>query len=75
MNGRDEEAHKQIELALQVGIQDAKLFRHAGEIALNTGDRKAAERYLQRSVELNTLGSELAVAALSALSPAAVQRQ
>jgi tetratricopeptide (TPR) repeat protein len=74
VNGRDDEARKQIETALQVGIQDAKLFRHAGEIALKTGDRAAAERYLQRSAELNTLGSEQAVAALSALPSAAVQR-
>jgi tetratricopeptide (TPR) repeat protein len=69
VNGRDEEARKQIETALQVGIQDAKLFRHAGEIALMAGDRAAAERYLQRSAELNTLGSEHAVATLTALSP------
>jgi tetratricopeptide (TPR) repeat protein len=34
VNGRDEEARKQIESALAVGIRDPKLMRHASEIAL-----------------------------------------
>jgi tetratricopeptide (TPR) repeat protein len=74
VSGRDEEARKQIDMALQVGIRDAKLFRHAGEIALKTGDRAAAERYLSQSAELNTVGSDQARSMLAALTPATVQR-
>ena len=59
-NRRYADARKQIETALAVGVRDAKIFRHAGEIALKSGDHAAAERYLQESVELNTLGSEQA---------------
>lgn len=53
VNGRDQEARKPIEAALTVGIHDAKLFRHAGQIALATGDHSAAERYLKESAKLN----------------------
>jgi tetratricopeptide (TPR) repeat protein len=42
VNGQDAEARKQIESALAVGIRDAKLFRHAGEIVLKAGDIQAA---------------------------------
>jgi tetratricopeptide (TPR) repeat protein len=67
-NGQDQEARKQIEQALTVGIRDAKLFRHAGEIALATGDRAAAENYLQQSAELNTMESAQAGLTLVRLS-------
>jgi tetratricopeptide (TPR) repeat protein len=60
VNGREEEARKQIESALAVGIRSAKLFRHAGEIALQRSDLAAARHYLQLSVELNSIGSEQA---------------
>ena len=59
LNGRSEEARKQIETALAVGVRDAKLFRHAGEIALKCGDRAMAQHYLQESAELNTADAEL----------------
>jgi tetratricopeptide (TPR) repeat protein len=68
-NGQYEEARRQIETALAVGIRDAKLFRHAGEIALKSGDPVAAERYLKESVELNTLDSEQARTTLASLTP------
>jgi tetratricopeptide (TPR) repeat protein len=74
VNGQYADARKQIETALAVGVRDAKLFRHAGEIALKSGDRAAAEHYLQHSVDLNTLGSEEAKATLASLSPVGVQR-
>jgi tetratricopeptide (TPR) repeat protein len=45
VNGQDEEAHKQIESALSVGIRDARLIRHAGQIGLAMGDNKPAKRY------------------------------
>src|SRR5215470_15105867 len=60
VNGRFEEAHKQIEAALAVGIRDAKLFLHAGEIALKCDDRAKAQQNLSQSAELNTSESELA---------------
>jgi tetratricopeptide (TPR) repeat protein len=60
LNGRSEEARRQIETALAVGVRDAKLFRHAGEIALKCGDRGKAQQYLSQSAELNTTESELA---------------
>jgi tetratricopeptide (TPR) repeat protein len=66
-NGQYAEARKQIESGLAVGIRDAKIFRHAGEIALKSGDPAAAERYLRESVELNTLGSEQARTTLASL--------
>jgi tetratricopeptide (TPR) repeat protein len=68
VNGQNQEALKQMRTALAVGIRDAKLFRHAGEIALATGDHVAAELYLQQSAELNALGSEEARIALAGLS-------
>lgn len=34
-NGNDQEARKLIEAALALGMRDAKLMRHAGEIALS----------------------------------------
>jgi len=69
VNGQDAEARKQIEAALAVGIRDAQLFRHAGEIALQAGDREAAERYLKESAELNAMGSEQARITLANLTP------
>lgn len=66
-NGQYEEARKQIETALAVGIRDAKIFRHAGEIALKSGDHTAAERYLKESVELSTVGSDQARITLASL--------
>jgi tetratricopeptide (TPR) repeat protein len=52
LNNRNEEALNQITAALAVGIRDAQLFRHAGEIALAAGDHASAERYLRQSAEL-----------------------
>lgn len=69
VNGQYDEARKQIEKALAVGIRDAKLFRHAGEILLAVGDRAAAEKYLQQAAELHTAESEPAMATLARLLP------
>jgi Tfp pilus assembly protein PilF len=73
-NGQYAEAQKQIQTALAVGIRDAKIFRHAGEIALKSGDRLAAERYLKESAELNSVGSEQARSTLATLIPVTEQR-
>jgi tetratricopeptide (TPR) repeat protein len=70
VGGRHAEARDEIEKALAVGIQDATMLYHAGEIAASLGDRAAAERYFTRSAELKTLGSERARVAL-----AGIQRQ
>jgi tetratricopeptide (TPR) repeat protein len=66
-NGQYAEAHKQKGLALAVGVRNAKMFAHAGEIALKVGDKPAAERYLRQAAELNTLGSEQARTTLANL--------
>jgi len=67
LNNRNQEALNQITAALAVGIRDAQLFRHAGEIALAAGDHASAERYLRQSADLNTSGSEQARVALAGL--------
>ncbi|HEY4933368.1 MAG TPA: tetratricopeptide repeat protein [Terriglobales bacterium] len=69
-NGQYAEARTQIETALAVGIREASIFRHAGEIALQAGDKPAAERYLREAVRLNTLGSEQASTTLGSLQTA-----
>jgi tetratricopeptide (TPR) repeat protein len=68
VNGRDTEARTQIAAAVAVGIRDAKMLRHAGEIALSTGDRAAGERYLLDSTKMNAPGSSLARELLAILS-------
>jgi tetratricopeptide (TPR) repeat protein len=65
VNGQDTDARKQIEAAIAVGIRDAKLYRHAGEITLKLGDSISAQRYLQQAAELNALGSEQAIVLLA----------
>ena len=75
VNGQDAEARKQLDAALAVGIRDAKLFAHAGEIALKLGDRPAAERYLRQSVSLHATGSEQARVMLAALGQPEITEQ
>jgi tetratricopeptide (TPR) repeat protein len=68
VNGRDTEARQHMERALGVGIRDAKLFRHAGEISLAAGDRAAAERYFDEAVATHGAGWEQAKSALAKLT-------
>ena len=68
-DSQDVEARQQIEAALAVGVRDARVLSHAGEIALELGDRAAAERYLQDSAALNGPASEQARLTLAALMP------
>jgi len=70
VNGRDTEARTQIAAALAVGIRDPKMLHHAGEIALSTGDRAAAERDLLDSMKMNAPGSSQARELLASLSAA-----
>ena len=74
VNGQDHEARRQIEAALAVGIRDARLLRHAGEIALKEGDRTAAENYLKQAADLNTIDSELARTVLVSVAAPAASR-
>ncbi len=74
INGQDAEARKQIETALAVGVRDAKMLDHAGEIALKLGDKAAAQRYLEDSASLHAIGSEQARLRLASLRPAELSR-
>jgi tetratricopeptide (TPR) repeat protein len=65
VNGQNSGARKQIEAALSVGIHDAKMLHHAGEIALSLGEHVAAEHFLQDAAALNAPGSEQARATLA----------
>jgi tetratricopeptide (TPR) repeat protein len=53
VNGQDQEARKQIETALAVGIRDAKILLHASEIALGVADRAAADTYRQQAAQVD----------------------
>ena len=68
VNGRDTEARTQIAAALAVGVRDAKMLSHAGEIALSCGDRAAGERLLLDATKMNAPGSSLARELLASLS-------
>jgi tetratricopeptide (TPR) repeat protein len=68
VNGRYTEARKQLESALAVGIRDARLFRHAGEIALRCGNGTAARAYFNPAMALQSVESEKAADALARLS-------
>ena len=68
VNGRDAEARTQIAAALAVGVRDAKMLRHAGEIALSCGDRAAGEQLLLDATKMNAPGSSLARELLANLS-------
>jgi tetratricopeptide (TPR) repeat protein len=52
-SGRHEEARKEIDAALAVGIRDAKLLYHAGVISWKLGDHAGARARLQQALELN----------------------
>ena len=65
VNGRNQEARQQIEAALAVGIRDAKMIRHAGEIALAVGDRETAHKYFQQAANLEA-GASLVAGTTSA---------
>jgi tetratricopeptide (TPR) repeat protein len=52
VNGRYQEARSEIETALKVGIRDARIFRHAGDIASKCGDQAAAQKYQQEAAGL-----------------------
>lgn len=51
--GRLDEAQRAMAEALRLGTEDAALFYHAGMIALKSGDRPAARRWLERALRTN----------------------
>jgi tetratricopeptide (TPR) repeat protein len=65
VNGKNQEARKQIDAALAVGIRDAKIIRHAGEIELAVGDRNLALKYLQQAADLSGGDSDSARATVA----------
>jgi len=71
VNGQPPEARRQIQKALAVGTRDAALYYHAGVIEAASGERSAALRYLQQSLDLNPT-SEVAAAARWALGVSAL---
>ncbi len=66
VNGHYEEARKQIDRALAVGIRNAKMLYHAGSIAAKLDDPANAEDFWRKSIVLNPT-SEVADRAESAL--------
>lgn len=68
-NGQYAEASRQIDKALAVGIRDATLFYHAGEIQSAFGKGTEARRYWQQSLDLNP-ASDVAEAARREISQA-----
>jgi len=75
--GQAEEARREIEAALEVGVRDPKIFYHAGAIAAKQKDYAAARRYLEKSLEMNPRSEVQATAkeALEKLGPVAVAKQ
>lgn len=74
VNGEDQQARPQIDAALAVGIRDAKLLRHAAEIALKQGDKAGAEKYLKQAAELSPTNAENARPVVAGLSSPAASR-
>ena len=69
VNGDYSQAREQIQRALAVGIQDAKLLRHAGEISLKLGDTVAAQRYLRQAADLTAPESAQARVIVASQAP------
>jgi tetratricopeptide (TPR) repeat protein len=74
VNGQDQEARKQIDAALAVGVRDPKVIKHAADIALKQGDHAAAEKYLKEVAEVSPGDSGHASSGLAALSSHAASR-
>jgi tetratricopeptide (TPR) repeat protein len=70
-NGQDQEARQQIDLALAVGIRNARIFRHAGEISLALDETAAAKDFLVQAIALTGQDSEQAQATLALISASA----
>ncbi len=60
-NGQYIEAKQQMDLALKVGVREAPMFYHAGQIASKLGDSTQAEHYLRMAAKLNSANSSEAL--------------
>jgi tetratricopeptide (TPR) repeat protein len=67
-SGHYAEAKRQMDLALKVGVREAGIFYHAGEIELRLGNTLEASRLFKNAVELKSLHSQDATIALASLS-------
>ena len=72
MTGQHRKAQNEIAAALALGVRDANFFYHAGVIAARLNDKTSAERYLNESLQLNSLSecAGLVREELSKLRPA-----
>jgi Tfp pilus assembly protein PilF len=61
-NGRAGEARVYMEEALRLGTRDARLYYHAGMIALAQGEQAEAREYLARALAINPYFSPLEAA-------------
>jgi tetratricopeptide (TPR) repeat protein len=52
-NGNVAEAQRLIEKAMSMGTCDARLYFHAGMIALNLGEKAQARQYLEQALDIN----------------------
>jgi tetratricopeptide (TPR) repeat protein len=66
-NGRYVEAKEQMDLLLKVGVCEAPIFYHAGEIELRLRNNRPAERYFREAAEMNSAHSQEARIALASL--------
>lgn len=58
-NGQAEAAQPYMDEAMRLGTQDARLFYHAGMIALTQGEQEVARQFLTRALEINPYFSPL----------------
>ena len=73
VNEKFDEARRQIETALKVGVRNVRFFYHAGAIAARQGDEKNAKRFFKLAIELNPY-SEWADAARNAMPALSVNK-
>lgn len=66
-NGRYADAKKEMDKALEVGIRESPIFYHAGEIELGLGHTTEARRFFHIAIDLKSLDSQDANAALASL--------
>ena len=66
-SGRYSDAKKQMALALKVGVREAGIFYHAGEIELRLGNTVEARRLFKDAVELKSVHSQDATIALASI--------
>ena len=64
-SGQSQEAQPYMDEAMRLGTQDARLFYHAGMIALAQGDQEVARQFLTRALAINPHFSPLYAAAVT----------